>query len=451
MSASVRVAGNSTLPPMTTRRIAVIGAGAAGSMAAIFAAAGRRRDAAARADARRRPEDSHQRRRPLQHPPRPRRRDAVRHRLLAAHPAQHPALLAAGRADRLLRARARPAAGRGARDGQAVSRVEPRARRARRAARAGRARGVSRFMPDTRVTGLCVRTARAGGSSASEAAPHRGGRGRSSRPADSRCRRPAATAPGSRCSPRWATRSTRPTPRSRRSWRSPRSSARSAGVSLPVADHRPGWSPQRVEQRRLPVHPPRIQRARGAGRVARRGARRGPTATRAARLQVRWTALDEAAWEAALRPAGTRTVAGALRRELPERLADALADAGRRGADAAAGPAPPGGAAAADRRCWCGRSCRGPATKGIGRPRSRAAASAWPRSHPRTLESRRHPGLYICGEVLDAFGPIGGYNFLWAWATGRAAGLGAVDGRVVTLVAWITAIRAPDRALLAGN
>jgi predicted flavoprotein YhiN len=46
--------------------------------------------------------------------------------------------------------------------------------------------------------------------------------------------------------------------------------------------------------------------------------------------------------------------------------------------------------------------------------------------NPRTMESRRHPGLYICGEVLDAFGPVGGYNFLWAWATGRAAGLGAV-------------------------
>ena len=45
--------------------------------------------------------------------------------------------------------------------------------------------------------------------------------------------------------------------------------------------------------------------------------------------------------------------------------------------------------------------------------------------NPRTMESRRHPGLYLCGEVLDAFGPIGGYNFLWAWATGRAAGLGA--------------------------
>jgi hypothetical protein len=44
---------------------------------------------------------------------------------------------------------------------------------------------------------------------------------------------------------------------------------------------------------------------------------------------------------------------------------------------------------------------------------------------PRTLESRLHPGLFLCGEALDAFGPIGGYNFLWAWATGRAAGISA--------------------------
>lgn len=45
----------------------------------------------------------------------------------------------------------------------------------------------------------------------------------------------------------------------------------------------------------------------------------------------------------------------------------------------------------------------------------------------RTLESRHLPGLFLCGELLDAFGPIGGYNFLWAWATGRAAGLGAAE------------------------
>jgi predicted Rossmann fold flavoprotein len=44
---------------------------------------------------------------------------------------------------------------------------------------------------------------------------------------------------------------------------------------------------------------------------------------------------------------------------------------------------------------------------------------------PRSLESRRCPGLYLCGEMLDAFGPIGGHNFAWAWSTGRAAGLAA--------------------------
>ena len=44
---------------------------------------------------------------------------------------------------------------------------------------------------------------------------------------------------------------------------------------------------------------------------------------------------------------------------------------------------------------------------------------------PKTLESRKVPGLYLCGEMLDAFGPIGGHNFSWAWATGRTAGIAA--------------------------
>jgi len=46
---------------------------------------------------------------------------------------------------------------------------------------------------------------------------------------------------------------------------------------------------------------------------------------------------------------------------------------------------------------------------------------------PRTLESRRCPGLYLCGEMLDAFGPIGGHNFAWAWSTGRTAGRAAAQ------------------------
>jgi len=41
------------------------------------------------------------------------------------------------------------------------------------------------------------------------------------------------------------------------------------------------------------------------------------------------------------------------------------------------------------------------------------------------IGQRRGQRVRLCGELLDAFGPIGGYNFLWAWATGRAAGLGA--------------------------
>src|SRR6185436_14260067 len=44
---------------------------------------------------------------------------------------------------------------------------------------------------------------------------------------------------------------------------------------------------------------------------------------------------------------------------------------------------------------------------------------------PKTLESKRVAGLYLCGEMLDAFGPIGGHNFSWAFATGRAAGMAA--------------------------
>ncbi|MEO1236182.1 MAG: NAD(P)/FAD-dependent oxidoreductase [Planctomycetota bacterium] len=42
-----------------------------------------------------------------------------------------------------------------------------------------------------------------------------------------------------------------------------------------------------------------------------------------------------------------------------------------------------------------------------------------------TMASRVCPGLYLAGEVLDVDGRIGGYNFQWAWCTGRLAGLGA--------------------------
>jgi predicted Rossmann fold flavoprotein len=43
----------------------------------------------------------------------------------------------------------------------------------------------------------------------------------------------------------------------------------------------------------------------------------------------------------------------------------------------------------------------------------------------RTMESRKVPGLHLCGEILDVDGRIGGFNFQWAWASGYLAGRGA--------------------------
>lgn len=39
------------------------------------------------------------------------------------------------------------------------------------------------------------------------------------------------------------------------------------------------------------------------------------------------------------------------------------------------------------------------------------------------MQSRKQPGLYFAGEILDLDGPIGGYNFQAAWSTGHTAGL----------------------------
>jgi predicted Rossmann fold flavoprotein len=47
---------------------------------------------------------------------------------------------------------------------------------------------------------------------------------------------------------------------------------------------------------------------------------------------------------------------------------------------------------------------------------------------PGSGRSRIVPGLFLAGEILDAFGPIGGFNFQWAWATGRTAGEAAARG-----------------------
>src|SRR6185369_11648386 len=146
--------------------------------------------------------------------------------------------------------------------------------------------------------------------------------------------------------------------------------------------------------------------------------------TAPARLTVRWTGRDASGWDAALRAGGARTVAGALRAELPDRLAAALARL------AGVDPARPLAKLPREERLrlietlvagelpWTGH-------EGYAKAEVTGGGVSLAEVDPRTLESRRCPGLFICGEALDAFGPIGGYNFQWAWATGRAAGIGA--------------------------
>jgi len=40
----------------------------------------------------------------------------------------------------------------------------------------------------------------------------------------------------------------------------------------------------------------------------------------------------------------------------------------------------------------------------------------------KTMESKKHPGLYFIGEVVDVTGHLGGFNFQWAWSSGFTAG-----------------------------
>jgi predicted Rossmann fold flavoprotein len=42
-----------------------------------------------------------------------------------------------------------------------------------------------------------------------------------------------------------------------------------------------------------------------------------------------------------------------------------------------------------------------------------------------SMQSRRCAGLFLCGEICDVDGRIGGFNFQWAWASGFIAGAAA--------------------------
>jgi predicted Rossmann fold flavoprotein len=140
-------------------------------------------------------------------------------------------------------------------------------------------------------------------------------------------------------------------------------------------------------------------------------------------LHVQWSDLDAAAWEEEFR-SSTGTILAPLRRRLPDRLAEALLEAAAVAPDRTLPQL-----RRDERRRLIAALTRFPlpwsGDEGYRKAEVTGGGVALDEVAPHTLESRFHPGLFLCGELLDAFGPIGGHNFQWAWATGRAAGQAA--------------------------
>lgn len=144
-----------------------------------------------------------------------------------------------------------------------------------------------------------------------------------------------------------------------------------------------------------------------------------------ARVTARFGADDAESlvdWDAALRSA-TGTVLGWLRRQMPERLAELLLEA--------SGVTEPrlSHLTRENRRALVevlsGFVLPVTGTDGYRTAEVMGGGVALEEVDPGSGASRIVPGLYLAGEMLDAFGPIGGFNFQWAWATGQSAGLGA--------------------------
>ncbi len=61
-------------------------------------------------------------------------------------------------------------------------------------------------------------------------------------------------------------------------------------------------------------------------------------------------------------------------------------------------------------------------TEGYGKAEVTAGGVDTGELSAKTMESRKVPGLYFIGEVVDVTGQLGGFNFQWAWASGFCAG-----------------------------
>lgn len=130
----------------------------------------------------------------------------------------------------------------------------------------------------------------------------------------------------------------------------------------------------------------------------------------------------EREWLAAAAAHGTRSAASLLPESLPERLRGALLALA--GADTALASL-----SRQARRLLLDvvKDLRVPVARSLGFDHAEVTRGgvALDEIDAKTMQSRKQPGLFVCGELLDVDGPIGGFNFQAAFATGRLAGLSA--------------------------
>lgn len=199
-----------------------------------------------------------------------------------------------------------------------------------------------------------------------------------------------------------------------------------AGISLSVRLRAPGQGKQgEVEGGFLFTHrgfsgPTVLDLSHLAVRSSMPGAQGGPQA-----MEVSWEGMGDEEWEAILAP-GPGRVLPLLKAHLPNRLVETLMEWAKVDPQRSLGQLTRDErrrlitALAAFPLPWTG-------DEGYKKAEVTGGGVSLAEVDPGTLESRRHSGLHLCGEMLDAFGPIGGHNFLWAWTTGRAAGRAAAQ------------------------
>lgn len=140
------------------------------------------------------------------------------------------------------------------------------------------------------------------------------------------------------------------------------------------------------------------------------------------KLLINWLgASDPSELDKQLQQLGKKTVLGALRDQLPERLVRALC--ARSGVD----PSSPGHTLSKQQRldlvrAICATDIDVERDRGFTFAEVTAGGVPMKELTSKDMRSKKCDDLWMVGEILDVDGRIGGFNFQWAWATGYIAG-----------------------------